>query len=377
MEHPRLRKRAIRGAAVAGPAVARASVAKRRCSGLRRGVLAAVVAALLVAGCSGDGDDSAADDAASADDASPVQGPADDGVGSELLLATRGALYTAIAQDMIRPPEYYQAVKECMKAQGFEYHEPPPPEFLIPLSEMTSLLQEVAALDPTSSLYRNRYGYGVSTVDAYLWTVGYADEDPNWEMLQTMSAAEQQAWATALYGPAEGKTFAPDWQPTEENLSEDQPFKSDGCHKEAEDAAGVSRDPQDEAYASRQETWLRIEASEGYVELEQDWARCAAEQGFEDLASFDDLYRLLYEKLSEIQVPSRWNNLAEEGFANLSEDEIDEVAEWQGPEYSLDHLAVVQQEELEIAARLADCDRAYWTGFAELEDRLRPATTEG
>ena len=327
-----------------------------------------MVVALLGAACGGGGD--------SSQGASSGEGSADDGVGSELIRATLGAANPMMTQGLLPSPEYTETLKECMRAQGFEYQEPPPPEFLIPLSDLTGLFEEVAELDPTSSLYRNRYGYGVSTVDAYLWSASYSGEDPNWEMLQTMSTSERMAWETALYGPALAKFSDPEYQPTEEDLAGD--FEIGGCTKEAEDAVGIDWELQEEDFAVHMETWQRIEASTGFVDLERDWAGCAAEQGFEELTSFSDVHNLLYDKLSEIQAPSPFDDMTEEDFANLSDEEWEELIESDmGPPFTLEDLATVQEEELDIAARLADCDRAYWTGFAELEDRLRPATAEG
>ena len=282
-----------------------------------------------------------------------------------------------MSEGLLPPPEYAETLKECMRGQGFEYQDPPLPEFLIPLSDLTDLLEEVAGLDPTSSLYRNRYGYGVSTVDAYLWSASYSDEDPNREMLQAMSTSERMAWETALYGPALAKFADPEYQPSEEDLAGD--FEIGGCTKEAEEAADIDWDLDDEGdFAGYMETWQRIEASEGFVDLERDWAQCASEEGLEDLTSFQDVYFLLDDRLQAIQAPTPWDDMTDEDFANLSEEEWEEIEDFKpGPLYSLEDLAAVQQEELDLAQQLADCDRAYWTGFAELEDRLRPATAEG
>jgi len=46
-----------------------------------------------------------------------------------------------------------------MNEQGFDYFEPPPAEAIIPADQQAALLDEIAGLDPTSSLFRNRYGY--------------------------------------------------------------------------------------------------------------------------------------------------------------------------------------------------------------------------
>lgn len=45
----------------------------------------------------------------------------------------------------------------------------------------------------------------------------------------------------------------------------------------------------------------------------------------------------------------------------------------EGQIYDLEQLRELQQQELELAQQLKDCDRAYWEGFAELEDRVSPA----
>ena len=370
MEQHRPDRRAVRGAA-ATSAWSRASAARRSdraSSHAVRGVLAAaVIVALLAAGCGGgDGDSGSGGGDSPADGASTALGSADDGVGSALLLADRNASLE-MTRSFWRPPVYYQTLKECMSAQGFEYLEPLPPGFIIPFSEMAGILEEVAALDPTSSRYRNRYGYGVSTVNAYLNTLRPADEDPNWELLDAMSDSERQAWRDALRGPIGEGTFDPLLGGDVVEITE-----SGGCEKEAEDAAGIEWDWTGEESRAREEGWQRIRASEGFVELEEDWSRCAAEQGYEDLVAFSDVYGLIRDKLTEILAPDPFANLTEDDLAGLSDEEWDELYEQQNQRYTLEDLAVVQQEELEIAARLADCDRAYWTGFAELEDRLDP-----
>ena len=367
MDQHRPAKRAIREAGAATQGDARASGTGRGRGRAWRGVSAAAVAvALLAAGCSGSDDSGES----SSEDESAALGSADDGVGSELLLADRDGYFSTLTHTLLPSPEYYQSVKECMKAQGFEYLEPLPPEFLIPLSEMTALLEEVAALDPTSSRYRNRYGYGVSTVNAYLNSAIFPDEDPNWELRDAMSDSERDAWWDALWGRVEDGVFDP-------LLGGEVGEPVGGCHMEAEEAAGIEWDTTGEESLAQEEAWERIRAADGYVELEQDWSTCAAEQGYEGLAAFSDVYRLIRDKLTEILAPDPFANLTDDDLAGLSDEEWDELYEQQNNPYTLEDLAVVQQEELEIAARLADCDRAYWTGFAELEDRLSPAPAEG
>ena len=260
-----------------------------------------------------------------------------------------------------------------MKAQGFEYLLPPPPEYIIPLSDLTDILEEAGAMDRGSSEFRRRFGYGVSTIDAYLDT--YSGNDPNRARLKTMSAAEQRAWDAALYGPELAKWRDPEYEPTPEELSGEVSIDLEigGCEKEAAEAAGVTHNVYEQDTESDVELRGRIYASVEYVELEQEWFRCAADQGFDDLTWAGSGSGLVYDKLEAIRAPAPWDDLTFEEWASMSEDDLWELYESMGPLYSLEELAVVQQEELEIAARLEDCDAAYWTGYDELEDRLRPA----
>jgi len=326
--------------------------------------------ALLVAGC-GSGGDGAGDSSGS----DSAEGSADDGVGSELLLSSRDAQFSFMQQSLFPPPIYQQTIKECMNAQGFDYLVPQPPEFLIPMSDLTRILDDVANLDPTSSRYRNRYGYGVTTVDALMFSAIPFGDDPNAAILQQMTPSEQDAWYNALYGPSEAEFLEdPTYEPTEEEIFE--MLESRGCTREGEDAAGTGFDfeqMQQEGLAF-EESYQRIQSSEGFVEIEQNWAACVAEQGFGDLTSFDSLVEMLWEKLEEIRAPDPFEALSEEDWVNMTESEYMEILGSMGPAYDLDELAALQQEELDIAQRLKDCDVAYWTGFAELENQLSPAS---
>jgi len=129
-------------------------------------------------------------------------------VASDLLAAANAQTFANLSKSINPPPEYYQIIRECMNAQGFEFMIGTA-ERLISQGELTALLEEVGGLDPTSSLYRNRYGYGVTTVAAYL-DIGSNQRDPNEELINQMTSSEQQAWVAALYGPRMGNFFDSD-----------------------------------------------------------------------------------------------------------------------------------------------------------------------
>jgi len=346
----------------------------------------------IVTGCSSGDDDSSADSSSAnstTDDedepdsspglASSEHGSADDGVESELAIAAHSQAYSVLSMLANPSPEYAQTLKECMNAQGFDY-EIDTPVRLIPESDMNALLEDVASMNPTSSLYRNRYGYGITTIAAYL--DGSARADSNEELLDQMSDAEIEAWTIALHGPSMGKFFDPEYAPTEEEIGEDLVgifSEPGGCNAEAAPFLEIDFGmPQEESEAVS-EMLLQIAGSEEHVVLEQQWAGCAADEGFRDFTSIASVTELFLDKFEQLRRQSlsggrleRVLGLSRAELDELSLEEIEDRLEAAPFRYTLEDLEQLQREELEFARRLKDCDRAYWEGYAELEDRLFP-----
>jgi len=107
-----------------------------------------------------------------------------------------------------------------------------------------------------------------------------------------------------------------------------------------------------------------------HVELEREWSECAAEQGYPQLTEARSATDWLYEKLDELQQPDPFAGMTEYEVKALSETEFEELADLQGRLYDLDDLAVLQEEELDLAQQLKECDIAYWKAIAELENQL-------
>jgi len=324
-------------------------------------LILAILLVLAVSGCSADGEDTSG--TSSPDAEGSEEGSADDGFGSDLMIAAVNASYASTRTLSAPPPEYYQALKECMNEQGFDYFEPPPAEAIIPADQQAALLDEIAGLDPTSSLFRNRYGYGVSTISAYL-TVGFT-ESPNAEHLAGMTPAEQDAWYLAAYGD-DAFRAQQEARSTEEQVT----FEAGGCSKQADDATRDIPGTVQDAGSEWRELLQRIESMSEHVELEREWSECAAEQGYPQLTEARSATDWLYEKLDELQQPDPFAGMTEEEVRALDEAEFEELADLQGRLYDLDDLAVLQEEELELAQQLKDCDLAYWKGLAELEQQL-------
>lgn len=292
---------------------------------------------------------------------------------SELMTAAHDSFYAATAALINPSPEYYQTLKECMNEQGFDYEDPSPPQSIISIEELTELIEQVTGLDRTSSLFRDRYGYGVSTIGVYL-AVRFVD-DPNSEYFAGMSASDRQAWNAAAYGEAYVDISQ---EAQAAGGEEDFYFQMGGCTRAAEEASDFYPEQLQDGSFGWWELLDRIEASQGYVELEQEWARCAADQGYPQFTTVESLTDYLDTKLQEIEVKDPFAGMTERDIASLSNAELRAMKEaqqrlyGQGLRYDLDVLSELQKEELELAQQLNACDIAYWTGFDELVDIQSP-----
>lgn len=353
-----------------------------------RAVLAlGVVCALATGGCSTVGDDSSADSttegesASSADVESNEGGSADDGVESELVIAGHAQTYSSLLTIAQPPPAYIQTLKECMNAQGFEFVTEEANR-LISQSDLTALLDEVAGLNPTSSLFRNQYGYGITTVVAYL-DAGMNRRDPNVDILAQMTRPEIEAWVTALNGPSMARLFGPEFAIDEEGTGGESGnvlAEPGGCAAEAESALELGRGMTPEESEVLAERLMEIESSEGYAMLEQEWASCASDQGFRGFSSIGSVGDLFLDKFEQLRQPESLSGVQLERVLGVTKAELDGLTSEEIEDrldatpfhYTLEDLELLQRDELAFAHRLQDCDRAFWMGYAELEDRLFP-----
>lgn len=146
------------------------------------------------------------------------------------------------------------AVAECMRDEGFEYVADVPADLQL---EEAAVVAEQEGRDPAEAL--EEMGEG---------------EDPNGELLESLSESEQEAWHDALWGP-EG-------DPSEV-----------GCFDSTYEAVwGIDpRDPED----GTEDIADEIEADPRVVEAEEDYLSCMHDRGYE-IGSRDDLFRMVQER---------------------------------------------------------------------------------
>jgi hypothetical protein len=141
---------------------------------LRAAAAAGLLAAALVAGCGGE----------EAERAAAEQTPAD--IEDQLGFSQSGI--------MARQTRVEASIRDCMKAQGFDY---------IPIDPYA----ERAALTGSSRLsdedFLKQFGYGIST----LWGRGNPAADPNFRFRSGLPPADRRAYDRALWGENKGATF--------------------------------------------------------------------------------------------------------------------------------------------------------------------------
>ena len=242
-------------------------------------------------------------------------------------------------------------VKECMQERGFDYvalaRAPRP---LIPAPDLLDLFEYAAQLVPSSYAYRTHFGYGVSTLDAYIYVAAPPLIDT------TQSAAENEQFNNALLG-------------TEERA---------GCMESASDAVGLTNLGRDEEKAGYRtvERLARERANslESYTAAEMQWADCAQDAGFV-FAHPDEVSRYFEERLFELQNLELLEaesyvvdveNEALRGTQGGSDSYFDPVA-----------LALLQVEEIEAARRLSHCDNAFTEATQDTVNRLAEELLSG
>lgn len=262
-----------------------------------------------------------------------------------------------------------EAIRVCMAEQGFEYNPVLPPEESFVVYD-----------DVSEEEWARTQGFGITTwigreeevASAYEWT------DPNQEILDAMSEAEQEAWHAALWGTPEEQEeqYQTEIDPeTGEEIFEWFGY-GPGCQGQAYEAEygdpAQTNELWEELNPEFDAMWQRIQADPRMVEGNQEWSSCMAEAGF-NYTSQEDMYEKVWDdfqqRLEDIVGPNMgwvdpfegWTEAEIEAFfEEATPEEIDAVyAEAQrGPaDYDEEALAALQQEEIDLAVANYDCGR--------------------
>jgi hypothetical protein len=279
-----------------------------------------LTAALGLAACGGD------DSASSEQPASKKQpsGPVEDQLGFD----TAGI--------MARQSRVEADIRECMKAQGFEY---------VPIDPFAQRAAVTGASRLSDEDFLNQFGYGIST----LWGRGGAQADPNQRLRASLSAADRRAYDRALWGENAGATF-------QAAVDSGDFTKLGGCTRKATEAVFGGAQVLTQLQGKLDQLDERILEDQRMVRALERWTACMADAGYryEDPDEIDsDLTKRMEKIVGPLPGP----------FATGP------ASGHKSQPYDRSALAALQREEVAVARADYACERKEIT---PVESVVRP-----
>jgi hypothetical protein len=252
----------------------------------------------------------------------------------------------SISRYLAREQDRQEQIAACMEALGYEYT----PVDLARFTSFGSPDQPARGSDAWVA----RYGFGITTT----WltqaeagadlvgrdeATGEGTADPNQARFEEMTAAEQEAYTTALYGPPTDDPGAP----------------PGGCEGEASTALGEAAHRFHEEFGDELDAIYQQAAADPRLSQVPDSViDCVAAKGLEytsDEAVSERFNRELVAVEASMSHPAA--ELTDEDFATMSSEELDAVL---GQPRALSDegralLATLQAEEVELALAVNEC----------------------
>jgi hypothetical protein len=213
-------------------------------------------------------------------------------------------------------------IRECMKAQGFEYK---------PVDPYARQRELSGKERQTDEEFTRRFGYGISTL------FGRADEqsDPNVRIRRSLSPAERASYDRALWGEKPGATFV-------EAVESGDFSELGGCTRQASEAAFGGSAVLTVLTRKLDDLDSRILGDSRMASAVQNWSACMVEKGyrFKNPDDIDGEFEKRFRALMGVGVPPG---------ATAPPD----------PETSYDPAALgrLQREEVKTATADLDCER--------------------
>jgi len=243
-----------------------------------------------------------------------------------------------------------ELIAACMAEQGFDY--------IAWVPESTSGSAFNSDIEPYSQQWAEEFGFGITT-SAFGQSrvgpdlVGFDDrsiveagaDNPNHEIVASLSESAAEAYFEALFGPRDGPVSS------DGSVTDDRLAPPGGCVGTAlrDPTANVATRLRTELQSEIVELQLRVAADARILEFEANLARCVQEQGYEFVS-----YRQILsgqspwqDELEELRVA-----LTPAELANGETDEIDDLTSEE-----LDDLAAEETAEFSLGAKLSDTQR--------------------
>jgi hypothetical protein len=216
-------------------------------------------------------------------------------------------------------------IRDCMKAQGFDY---------VPVDPFAQQQALTGKARHTEAEFIEQFGYGIST----LFGRGNAQSEPNDRIRKSLSAADRAAYDRVLWGENPGLTFA-------EAVDSGDFSELGGCTKQATDAEFGGAGVASKLVAKFDELDESIIQDQRMVRANEKWSECMLDQGHQ------------YEEPDEID-----GDLAER-FKAIVGGEVRPGTSRppRGTRYDRAALADLQREEVKIANADLECERRHIT----------------
>ena len=228
------------------------------------------------------------------------------------------------------------AIRDCMKAQGFDY---------VPVDPAA----QRAAITGSSRLsdedFIKQFGYGIST----FWGRGGAQADPNWRMRASLPPADRRAYDRALWGENRGATFS-------QAVDSGDFTKLGGCTRKATDEVFGGARVLAQLQGKLDQLDERVLQDQRMVKAIQAWTACMAKAGYR-YEDPDDIDSDLFARLEKIvgPVPGQFATGPPPGEKPRPYDHA--------------ALAKLQRDEVAVARADYDCERKHIT---PVESVVRP-----
>jgi len=156
-------------------------------------------------------------------------------------------------------------VRDCMKAQGFDY---------VPVDPNAQQAALVGAAGMSKEDFEKQYGYGITTL--YEQRRKQAVAGPNKAIRDSLSDADRKAYDHALYGDDPTATFA-------EAVDTGDYSRLGGCIKAGTDQVFGGADVLQSLSSKLDELDQKIRADARMVKAVREWSDCMREAGFDGL----------------------------------------------------------------------------------------------
>jgi hypothetical protein len=229
------------------------------------------------------------------------------------------------------------AIRDCMKAQGFDYVP------VDPLAQRAALTGKARMSDEE---FLEQFGYGIST----MFGRGGKTSNPNDDYRRSLSAADRAAYDRVLWGDSPGLTFA-------EAIDNDLADELGGCTKRATAAAFGGTALLATLQAKFDQLEERIVQDQRMVRAVERWSQCMADEGYQ------------YNEPEDIDADliKRFQAIVGAGTRPGA------TAPPQGVTYDRSALAKLQREEVGAARADLACEKRHIT---PVEEEIRPQYEE-